>query len=391
MPRPLITSAIVVFWLGMAGLFVYEVLWPRLMPSEPAMFPVDIVDEAGPQLETTSWLVYKNGGGGYRAATDWEYVAESDTFRSRCQLSHAQRVEEAPRELGGPWLPQFHEVKTDSHYHMTRAGQMTGIEATTTYTLALPALAEDGLTVTAKVSGHPRTGRFVPQVELSFPIPGGELGRARLRPKDVAREAAPVAVSPRGLVLNPLHPPRRLADLRPGQRWQVTLLDPFALLDLVGCLGSAAGDRLRHAGVADDAVADVLEARALPDLETLHWEEKNEDVTCRLIRCAGDDPYPALTLWVRERDGMLYKQEATTRSGDVWTFVRRPFNYRMQQAPFQPVVFLTDPPRVASVIGQLCAAQAAAPAAPPAGRVAQDVAALAVTQTPTWDLPGHRQ
>jgi hypothetical protein len=390
MPKRSIILAIVAFWLGMAGLFVYQVLWPRLMPSEPAMFPVDIVDEAGAQLETTSWLVTKNGGGGYRANTDWEYVADTDTFRSHCQLVRGQRLAEAPRAEDGPWLFQLHEVQTDSSYYLTRAGEMTRIDATTSFTLAFSDHPSDGLKVSARVSGRPRAGRFLPHLEVSFPGPSNAAGHDPARPQDTQRDAALVSVLARGLVLNPLHPPRRLADLRPGQRWLVTLIDPFAPFGLVTSPPDARG-RMKNAGATDDSAADILVARVLPDLETLFWEEKNEEVICRVVRCAGDDPFPALTLWVRERDGMLFKQEAVTRSGDVWTFLRRPYNYRMQQAPAESPTFCSDPARLAYVIAQTSAARAAAPGTAPAGTLAQHAAALGVTQSQALDLPGHHK
>jgi hypothetical protein len=386
-PKRSITLAIVAFWLGMAGLFVYQVLWPRLMPSEPAMFPVDIVDEAGAQLETTSWLVTKNGGGGYRANTDWEYVADTDTFRSHCQLVRAQRLRESPRKEEGPWIFQLHAVQTDSSYYLTRAGEMTRLDANTTFKLAAPDHPSDGLRVSARVSGRPHAGRFVPHLEVSFLGPSAEGGPDPVRPQDTQRDAAPVGVLARGLVLSPLHPPRRLADLRPGQRWLVTLIDPFAPFGLVTSPRDARG-LVKNAGGTDDSAADTLVARVLPDLETLFWEEKNEEVICRVVRCAGDDPVPALTLWVRERDGMLFKQEAVTRSGDVWTFVRRPYNYRMQEAPAESPTFYNDPARLAHVIAQTSAAGAVAPGVAPAGTLAQHAAALGVTQSQALDLPG---
>jgi len=333
MPKRPIVLAIVAFWLGMAGLFAYEVLWPRLLPSEPVMFPIDIIDEAGRAVETTSWLVTKNGGEGYRANTDWEYDPENDTFRSHCELAYAQGKKELPRALGGDWLPQFNKVAVDSSYFLTRAGQMTRLEATTKYDVSCPALSAEAVQVSAKVSGMPHASNFVPHVQLSFPVGPGKESLRPLLPEDVERNGVPVAVLAHGLVFNPLHPPRRLPGLRPEQRWRLTVIDPFAVLDLAGSLGPGAGEKMRGAGIATDAGADVLDARVLPGEETVFWEEKNEHVTCHVIRCIGDGPLPALTLWVRERDGMLLKQEATTLSGDVWTFTRRPFGYNMKLAP----------------------------------------------------------
>src|SRR5947209_4255287 len=86
MPPRTLSLAIVGFWLAMAGLFFWHEVWPRLDPSEPLLFPVDIVDEAGYQNELTSWEVTKNGTPGYRADVDWRYHAEDDSFESQCDL-----------------------------------------------------------------------------------------------------------------------------------------------------------------------------------------------------------------------------------------------------------------------------------------------------------------
>lgn len=335
MPPRFLTLAIIAFWLVLAGLFLARDVWPRLAPSEPLMFPVEIVDEAGRQSDGASWLVFKNGGGGYRANTDWAYVPEDDTFRSRCQLARGLAEAEPPRALGVPGLSEFHEVKTDSSYFLTRAGQMTRLEAKTSYRFAPPGTAEV-VEASAEVRGAPQVGRFVPHLKLSLMPPQGaeELGPLLL--KDVERDAASVPVLGRGLVLNPLHPPRRVPDLRPGQRWRVTVIDPFAVLDLAA-LWPGAENLMRRAGIDADAAAYVLDAEVLRDVRAVFWEEKNENVPCRVIKCAlGDDSFPRLTLWAREGDGFLLKQEAATLSGDVWTFVRRPINYRMHQGPRAP-------------------------------------------------------
>jgi hypothetical protein len=333
MPPRSVILAIVAFWLLTTGVFLYNVIAPQLAQSEPVQFPVDLVDEAGSQTEGVSWLVFKNGGGGYRANTDWEYVRDNDTFRSRCQLARGLAEEERPRDLGGAGLPQISQVVGDSYYYLTRAGQMTRLEAKTTYRFPSPNNPEEEIEAVAKLSGSPHEGHFVPHVEMSLDLVQDNKKLGPLLPENIVRDATPVPVLARGLVLNPLHPPRRLPDLHPGQRWRVTLIDPFAILDPAAVLGERALNLLRKAGIDTAAVADTLDAEVLPSEESVFWQEKSETVVCRVIRCRGEGPFPEMTLWVRPGDGLLLKQETVTRSSDVWTFFRRPMNFRMHLNP----------------------------------------------------------
>ncbi len=132
-------------------------------------------------------------------------------------------------------------------------------------------------------------------------------------------------------MLNPLHPPRRIPDLTPGQRWQVAVFDPFAAVNLVAPLWSE-GDTLPGAGVS------VLDATVLPELATLQWDyqhgnevDKSEEVRCRVIECRGTEPITRLAIWVRQEDGLPFKQEAEVW-GDTWTFWRRHRSYPMMPA-----------------------------------------------------------
>jgi len=366
MPSRLITLVIIALWLVTTGLFVARDLWPRLAPSEPLMFPVDIVDEAARQTivanrqelrddriagvdriagittDGVSWYVLKNGGGGYRANTYWDYIPEDDSFRSRCELGIGNRAAEPAKSEGvGPLgLFQFQNVDARSSYYLTRAGHLTRLEASTEYDLFL---AQEAIKlaprVRAEVSGEQRAGSFVPHLDVSFPLPGGKkrlgpVALGPLRPEAFQRNDVPVPAPGRGLVLNPLHPPRRIPNLTPGQRWRVAVIDPFALIGLVAPLWPA-GEALPDAG------ASVLEAAVLPRVKTLVWDEdhgnaagKTEEVTCRVIECLGDGAVTRLALWAREGDGFLLKQEADVW-GDTWTFWRRDHAYRMEPPPPQ--------------------------------------------------------
>ncbi len=338
MPPRSFTLAVIAFWLAMVGLFVYDDVWPRLAPAEPSLFPVDVVDEAGHQRDDTDFEVAKNGGAAdYRLELAWRYHPEDDSFESEGKLERRFTDDpEAPRPQGPAWLPQIHSVEMRSSYQLTRAGEMKGITATTKYELAQPVNGQEAsLTVEAQLTGAPRAGRFAPHLQLSFPEPneegakeGANLGLP-VRPVD--RDAAAVSVSARGTVLNPLHPPRRFDELRPGQRWRVAVVDPFALLALVNPLDAARGGALREAGVAGDAGAFDLDVRVLPDLEPVELRDGTH-LPCRVVRCTGDGPVGPLTYWIRPRDGSVMREEVSV-AGDSWTLRRLPPGYKMRSPP----------------------------------------------------------
>jgi hypothetical protein len=322
MPPRFITLAIIAFWLAMVGLFVYGEVWPRLRPSEPLLFPVDVVDEAGQghRSDEPKYYVFKNGSGGYLADLDWDYHPEDDSFESKCVLNlHWTGVTEAPRPEGPAWLPQVHNVRLTSAYRLTRNGELKAIASTTEYRLVAEADDQSKLEVKAVVGGEPRAGRLVPHLELTFPELAGPA--PKFGPLDITafdRDTESVAVSTRGTVLNPLHPPRRFANVSPGQRWRVTMIDPLALPGLVAPLDAARGGALRRAGIDAGAGAYVLDVRVLPELDIIDWRGGNQ-VPCHVIQCSADGPVGPITYWARQRDGAILHQEVSL-DGDVWTF-----------------------------------------------------------------------
>jgi hypothetical protein len=224
-------------------------------------------------------------------------------------------------------LPQVHAVNLKSSYHLTRGGEMDAVETTTDYRLASGEGGE-GINVEAKVTGSPGAGRFAPHVKVTFPDFKDGVMIGPFAARDFERDCDAVAVAERGTVLNPLHPPRRFTDVRAGQHWHLTVIDPLALLGLVAPLDAARGDALKEAGVATGAGAYVLEARVLPGVQKIDWQI-GKDVPCRVIRCDGEGPAGPLTYWVRESDGAVMRQEVVL-DGDTWTFLRLPPGYPMR-------------------------------------------------------------
>jgi hypothetical protein len=322
------TLAIIAFWLIMVALFTFTEAWPRLAPAEPLMFPVDVIDEAGQSKELVNYNVTKNGTLKYKAEVEWHYFPENDTFESECQLTPRFPDPEAPRAEGPAWMPQVHEVRmVSSFYRLTRGGEMKGIEVKSDYRLVSGKDEEGSIGVRAEVKGSPRAGHFTPHVKLTFPgLPQDEkIGPFAAR--DFERDGDPVAVLPRGIVLNPLHPPRRFPNLADNQRWRITVIDPLALLGLVAPLD---GGALREAGI-DAGAAWVLEARVLPGLEGVDWDA-GPGVPCRVIRCEGGGPVGPLTFWVRQTDGVVMRQEFHLY-GDSWSFLRTSAAYKFRAPP----------------------------------------------------------
>ena len=227
MPPRIFTLVIVAFWLAMAALFSVTEIWPRLSPAEPLMFPVDVVDEAGQSRDLVNYYVSKNGVLNYRADVELSYHPEDDSFESECQLEKSFfDVKEAKRDQGPALLPQVHEVKMTSVYRLTRDAEMRRIDVRTKYVLAVGNDDENAYKVEAHITGTPQARQFVPHLKLTFPDlkPDAQIGP--FTPRDFQQDADPVAVLPRGTVLNPLHPPRRFTDLAEGQRLALHLHRP---------------------------------------------------------------------------------------------------------------------------------------------------------------------
>jgi hypothetical protein len=336
MPPRLVTLAIITFWLAVAGLFVATDVWPRLAPSEPLMFPIDVVDEAGQQKEQVNYNVSKNGTVDYRAEVELRYHPEDDSFESECKLEPRWHDREEPRKEGQDLLLQFHRVRMKNTYRLTRGGEMKRLDSSTQYRCAEADDQQGGMIFKAEVSGTPQAGRFAPQVRLSFltrdddgPATAEQIGPFKAR--DFERDASPVPVLPRGIVLNPLHPPRRFTDLAENQRWRVTFIDPLAVLGLLAPLDASQGGVLSKAGLDAGAAAWVLDAQVLPGTQMIDWDAEKK-VACHVIRCDGDGPIGPVTFWVRQRDGVVMREDFRLW-GDEWSLVRLSQNYKMR--PYQ--------------------------------------------------------
>jgi hypothetical protein len=331
MPPRSVTGAIVVFWLAVAGLFLYQDVWPRFRPAEPELFPIDLITEAGRQSDPTSWSVSRNGGEVYVASTDWRYRADADTFESLGQLWRKEfTVPEPIRAEMPPGLPRLEEIEIpSSSYRVPRTGPMDKIEVKTKF--RIPGRdGKPGVDLQVEIEGAPKAGWFTPTVKLSNAQVMGGAPPPWLPPP---REDEAVAVSPRGIVLNPLHPVRKISDLREGQRWTVTVLDPLGIAPLLAAQPAekdGADPRAPH------RLTCILAAQVLPGLKPALYDGREHP--CRVIACVNEEgPVSSMKMWVRTTDNMVLKHEAELW-GDTWTFLRRPGVFRIvrPQRPARP-------------------------------------------------------
>lgn len=270
MPPRYLTCAIIAFWLGTTTwLFVREIR-PRLWPEGPPPYSIDLTEEAQRDI-TTHWTIYRNNQDSGYCRTWVRYHPSDDTF----ELTGEFKLWMLPRGT------RQADLVIQSMYRVTREGQLRGITARLTATLA-------NVPIAGTIEGAVKNGLFSPRVELSQPF-------------SFAQELKPVPVASGGSVLNPLQPLNRLPGLRKGQRWQIPLVDP---------LSDLAHKYIKEvAGTLSTPQVRVLNAEVLPETKPLPGTSDDAAVPCLVIEYRGEDTQART--WVRASDGVVLRQEIT--------------------------------------------------------------------------------
>lgn len=269
MPPRYLTITIVAFWLAATSwLFVRE-LKPRLWPSGAPPFSIDLTEEAQSNI-TTHWTIYKEDADHGYCRTWIRYRPHDDTYELHGEFKLWTKER-------GARLP---DLVIMSMYRVTREGHLREISA------GLSANLIATVAVEGRIAGKVDNGLFAPEIWITKPV-------------EFRQELKPVAVTEGGSVLNPLQPLHRLPGLRKGQRWEIPLVDP---------LSDVAHKYLKEvAGTLVNRQLRILQAEVLPQTEILVWGSDNERVRCLVIEYHGEDTYART--WVRERDGMVLRQE----------------------------------------------------------------------------------
>lgn len=275
MPPRYLSLAIVAFWLATMGWLVYRDLWPRLRSGAPPAFAIDLVDEAQQFAQPTRWSVHRKDSltgreqrlG--RLRTWVEYRAADDTFALQSEMTNVRLA------LG------FEVARLASTYRVDRDGRLRALEAVLIGDLGGTKLLE------ARLEGQVRDQQF----HATFRSDPGVLDQVLGKSELVLR---PVPVSASGSVLNPLHPVNRVAGLRPGMAWRLPLVDPLSDALAATFPGAAPGPRF-------------LDAQVRAEPRPLTWN--NQEVACLVIDYHQGGDTSART-WVRQRDGLVLRQEA---------------------------------------------------------------------------------
>jgi hypothetical protein len=277
MPNRWLCLAIVAFWLATTGWLFWTEVLPDLAPGQPPPYAIDLLDEVDYGKADVQWSVAIDG-----VET---HLARSGVARLKDppEWYHGKLPEEAfvvsfhmyQRRFGPAPSARATLQTLDSKHLLTRKGDLLATHTELTVGFA-------GAAVTAVLEGEVRDGRF--------------LSRCRI-PGLLEKDLAPVPVSRQGTFLNPLQPVTRIKGLRPGQEWDLPLVDPVA-------------DALAASAPFGVPERDTrLHARVLPQTQTLRW--KDVDRPCLVIEYQGKRS--EARTWVQEGSGLVLRQETALR------------------------------------------------------------------------------
>jgi hypothetical protein len=280
MPSRAVTLAIVIFWLATLAWMVYRT--QETEPGLPPRFTFDLADEAkqGPAKEVNWRVTFQTLG--------------KDQPKGNCRTY--------PRRLAQQMFLVFCVYET--HHHPLQAGP----------------LEVNKLTCTSWVSARGELMALKVTAELEPPKGGTELARGSSFQMAVAvtgfeppiardeKQRPPTDWERTGSLrsfINPLHPHHQLPNLRPGQTWTATVLDPL--------------DNLRAGPPAGQPLQTVVwQARVSTD--ELTWTGAVHP--CWRIDYTDDGGAARARTWARQADGKVLRHEVVYPDG-VLKLVRK--------------------------------------------------------------------
>jgi hypothetical protein len=340
MPPRLLSSVIIVFWLGMGiWLFVRE-LWPRLRPGEPPAYTFMASDEAARQGAPVRWKVFHNEMHAYDVETRITYQEKSDdsnlddTFEMQAIIRATKPPDQkAPVRR----LRNYVRVGRDGRLHAVHA-QLHMLVFNYEWLIDVEGLVRDGqLWPRWRVKVYPADDRdseervfdrkplltTAPEHQFETPFP-------------------PLDFAERGIVLNPLHPPNRLDTLSPGQSWRMPLVGSLLVLEAAAHALEALASGIRPeqipdlvSGLVGSALEKIplLDSHVLPQPELLpSWIESTAPSAdlpwCWVIEARSDEAVQS-RIWVQQSDGirkgLVLRQEVilqAERGHDLWIVQR---------------------------------------------------------------------
>jgi len=336
MPPRFLTLAIIAFWVAMTGWFLSRDLWPRLRPGDLPPFPVSLTDEGASTQASVRWEVSTGDGLApiYDVSTWVTYHETDDTFELRCLVLPKGLVPEnylaaqLVSSQGAPltrlvWFaarkranlaarPGFLGRKgigardmapgvlkwMDSTYRVSREGELREVDVRIKIGDWMP--DAEGCDIDAHNVVTVKDRRFFSIWEIKR--------KAGDQKFFLEQDLAPVL--PRGCLLNPLQPMKKLTRLREGQRWQTPLDEPWADALVTSAIIPVANGQPR-----------ILDAEVEAGTQMLKWNGR--EVPCQVISFRGTDVHDEASarVWARRSDGLVLRQE-TRLEGRTWLVKR---------------------------------------------------------------------
>jgi hypothetical protein len=278
MPTRPVTIAIVAFWLLTAGWFAANEMVPAWRSGDPPPYKIDYADEVIRSPVPYRWVCTLNGQKLGTVKTLLVNDADDDMFEFSAVSAELTLPVTADVSIR---LTEY-----DDRVRVTRSGELRSISTTGTLSLV-----GAGLPVGGRFSLKARADHGLLDRHVHFTSP--QLG-------DVT-PTLPQVPTPRGNILNPMHPVPRIVGLEPGRTWCQPLVDPRSDMIRAALAQSPIGSLLPPVAAPRD-----LSARVLARTESLVWEAQEQP--CLVIEYRADD-YTART-WVRQSDGLVLRQEA---------------------------------------------------------------------------------
>ncbi len=276
MPPRLVSLAIIVFWTTMTGWLLYREVWPRYRAGEPPPFSIDLTEEVS--ALPISWTIFQKGE---RAGTGQSQVLRMPdrTFELRSLFRFDAIDLKLPLLAGADEKPQVRKLMCA--YHVTDAGRLLGLSSSVI--LGFP-IDPKQFALDIELELHGEVSEGVLRLQPRGLLGGTEVKELASMLKLVGLGELQIPV--RGSVLNPMHLLNRVPGLHLGQSWRVPLLDP---------------------GLSGASLAE-LEATVGQDL--LSWHDGM--VPCYKIeyREPGNKQEVRAATWVRQRDGLVLRQDA---------------------------------------------------------------------------------
>lgn len=265
MPSRLVTGLILLFWAGCSCWFFFVEFWPRIRGGDAPPFVIELADEARRNSPPINWEIIHGGKVIGRLATSIHYRDSDDSFELVGKV----------RDLDLSKASSIKVPEMTNTYRITRDGKLLSVKAEASIHLL------QGFDLRVSLDSTLNGSIYNTNFKLESPVINREM------------KLPPVPMSNRGSALNPLHPVDRIHGLSPGKTWRIALVDPIH-------------DALARMGPIGDPDVTYLQARVLPETQTLDWAGKARE--CYVIEYKADRI--SAHTWVVVGDGSVLRQAA---------------------------------------------------------------------------------